>query len=394
MPVRSLRIAIVLGVVLCAAPVGLQAQEIDIPPPPAGVLLAGPYLIGPEPTQVVVQWEVQGPKETAIILMLPDSSERRLIGELMPADVLTQKLTGRVYRATLADLQACTRYRYRLEPYETETVHAFRTPPVPGKYCSAHISIAALGDTRSHPTRHAAVVRKMLPYQPDLVLNTGDVISYARRIDQWHEFFGAAGPMLADTPLALAPGNHEGYEDMAFGAAMMERYFGLPGRAGTGHYSFDYGPVHVVVLDAYWGRSLSDRGKKWLRADLAKVPADRYKVVAIHTPLYSFGRHKVYSTAIGLREVMKEFGVHVVLSGHSHCYEHFLSEGTHFLTLGGGGASFHPPNQQDIPEEKHLLLSVGSFHHFLLMDVHPEGLRMRIFNTDEDVLHEEWKIPK
>jgi acid phosphatase type 7 len=371
------------------------AEEEEIAPPPlAGTLLAGPYLMGPEPGQMVVQWEIQGPKDSAIILLLADGTEGRHAGQLMPADQLTRKLLGRVYRVVLADLEPCTRYRYRLVPFELETTHAFRTPPRPGEYCSAPVSIAVIGDTRSHPTRHAKVVNEMLPHQPDLVINTGDVISYARRIDQWHEFFGVARPLLADAPLALAPGNHEGYEDEPFGAAMMERYFGLPGRSGVGHYSFDYGAVHVVILDPYWGRPLSDKGKRWLRADLAAVPKDRFKLVAIHTPLYSFGRHKVYSTAIGLREVMKEYGVHAVFSGHSHTYEHFLADGTHYLTLGGGGASFHEPNMQVIPEEQHLLLNSGKFHHFLLIDVDSEGLRMRVFNTDEKVIHEEWKIPK
>lgn len=393
--VRFPRTTLLLTFLLLAAPPLVRAEEEEIPPPPPiGTLLAGPYLMGPEPNRMVIQWEVQGPKDAAVIMLLPDGSKQRHAGLLLPAEELTQKLTGRVYRVSLTDLKPCTRYRYRLEPFEAKMAHAFRTPPEVGKYCSAHISIAVVGDTRSHPTRHAKVVREMLPHQPDLVINTGDIVSFARRLDEWQSFFEVARPLLADAPLALAAGNHEGYQDEPFGAAMMERYFGLPGRSGTGHYSFDYGPVHVVILDAYWGRPLSDKGKRWLRKDLAAVPKDRYKFVAIHTPLYSFGRHKVYSTAIALRDDMKEFGVHAVFSGHSHCYEHFLADGTHYLTLGGGGASFHDPNRQSIPEEAHLLLSAGAFHHFLLIDVHPEGLRLRVMNTDEKTVHEEWKIPK
>ncbi len=181
---------------------------------------------------------------------------------------------------------------------------------------------------------------------------------------------------------------------MDFGKAMMERYFGIPGRAGSGHYSFDFGPVHVVVLDPYWGEDLKKEGKAWLDKDLAAVPAGRFKLVLIHTPPYSFGRHTVYPTAKGLREVIRKHRVHAVFAGHAHCYEHFLVDGTHYLTLGGGGASFHKPNMKVIKEEQHLQLSSGAFHHFLLIDVHPEGLRMRVINTDEDKVHEEWKIER
>ena len=166
------RILLVACALLTVSHLAWAEEEEVTPPPPAGTLLAGPYLMGPEPGQMVVQWEIQGPMDSHLRLFLGDGSERRLAGQLMPADELTQKLTGRVYRVVLKDLKPCTRYRYRLEPFESETTHAFRTPPKAGEYCSAGLSIAVIGDTRSHPTRHAKVVREMLPHQPDLVVNT------------------------------------------------------------------------------------------------------------------------------------------------------------------------------------------------------------------------------
>jgi hypothetical protein len=386
----------VYGVVFVCLFGAAMAQEGDVipPPPPAGTLVAGPYLLGVSDTEMVIQWEVQGPRVATVVLQSPDLSTRRVDGLLLPPSERDKHLKGRVYRVTLRGLTPCSLYAYRLEPFEESGLHEFRTPPPLGESCGRPLSIAVYGDSRSHPERHAEVAGKVAEHEPDLVVHTGDIVNFARRVDEWQAFFQSAASLLASAPLALAAGNHEGYKAPSFGAAMMERYLGLPHRNGAGHYSFDIGTVHVVILDAYWGQPLSDKGRKWLERDLASVPPDRYKFVAIHTPLYSFGRHTVYGTARSLREVMKKYRVHAVFSGHSHCYEHFFADGTHYLTLGGGGASFHPPNQKVIPEELPLLVAAGAFHHFLLIDVHDEGLRMRIFNTDDNTVQEEWKVPR
>ncbi len=58
---------------------------------------------------------------------------------------------------------------------------------------------------------------------------------------------------LADsTPMALAPGNHDGIDSAAM-VARWERWAYTPN--GLPYYSFDQGDVHFVVLDNYWASS-------------------------------------------------------------------------------------------------------------------------------------------
>ncbi|MEA1982261.1 MAG: metallophosphoesterase family protein, partial [Campylobacterota bacterium] len=96
-------------------------------------------------------------------------------------------------------------------------------------------------------------------------------------------------------------------------------------------YSIDNGNLHLVMLDSETvSRDSDGEMANWLRKDLAanKKP---WVVVAFHTPPYSDGGHKSDSDwdsrgrLKDMREnfvpIFDEYGVDLVLSGHSHGYE-------------------------------------------------------------------------
>lgn len=93
------------------------------------------------------------------------------------------------------------------------------------------------------------------------------------------------------------------------------------------YYSFDYGNIHFVCLDS----SFSSRGSNapmcmWLREDLAANDKE-WTIAYWHHPPYSKGSHNsdVEHELIAMREnavpILEEYGVDLVLCGHSHCYE-------------------------------------------------------------------------
>jgi 3',5'-cyclic AMP phosphodiesterase CpdA len=105
------------------------------------------------------------------------------------------------------------------------------------------------------------------------------------------------------------------------------------------YYSFNYGKVHVVSLDSQLSaRDTTQRGtmKTWLDRDLAdaSTKAD-WTIVIFHHPPYSKGaNHDSDSTAstlaidrpqIDMRNefvpIFQQYGVDLVLNGHSHSYE-------------------------------------------------------------------------
>src|SRR6185436_9937865 len=97
--------------------------------------------------------------------------------------------------------------------------------------------------------------------------------------------------------------------------------------SGTEHYySFDFGNIHFVCLDSMTAsRATNGAMASWLRSDLASSTRD-WNIAFYHHPSYSKGSHNS-DTEIELMEmrqnfnpIMENYGVDLVLSGHSHCY--------------------------------------------------------------------------
>jgi calcineurin-like phosphoesterase family protein len=113
---------------------------------------------------------------------------------------------------------------------------------------------------------------------------------------------------------------------------------------GPGHYSFDRGEVHYVVLDDvlwhgtdYVGYLDADQ-LAWLAGDLALVEPGRMVVVFLHIPLASTRPTRTgdsdspVSEMVNNREalyrLLEPYRAHV-LSGHTHEHEHIFTGGVH-----------------------------------------------------------------
>ncbi len=365
-----------------------------IPTPPAGTLLVGPYLLEPRPDGIRIRWEVMGEKASYILLQVADGTQKKIAGTLQTAEELTVTLPGRVYEVEISELLPCQKYRYWLLPFEDSgsAGHEFQTPPKMGEVCESAFRIMVYGDSRTNHKIHTGLVPAMVGVAPQMLVNIGDIVHKARRVYEWHKFFQIERLLLATAPIAIVPGNHEGYKDLPYGAELMRRYFRGGESGGTGHYSFNYGPIHFVMLDLYWGLPIAEGGKEWIEEDLAAVPEGYYKMAVMHAPVYSFGHHVPTESLKSLREVFKKGGVDAVFAGHSHIYEHFDVEGIHYLTVGGSGAPFHTPKENVVPEEQEFLLKTDRFHHFVALDVSKEGIEFKVWNSKENKVVEEWRM--
>jgi len=93
------------------------------------------------------------------------------------------------------------------------------------------------------------------------------------------------------------------------------------------YYSFDYGNIHFVCLDSYdTSRSATGAMANWLTSDLQNNTKD-WLVVFFHHPPYSKGSHNsdTESNMVDMRvnfgPILENYGVDLVLAGHSHSYE-------------------------------------------------------------------------
>jgi len=151
-------------------------------------------------------------------------------------------------------------------------------------------------------------------------------------------------------------GNHEyqsGSTDGYFG------YFGgAAGEPGKGWYSFDLGGWHVVMLNTVCYRVSCVPGseqEQWLRADLAKHPAD-CTLAIWHYPRFASIEQKSgddYSRPFW--QALDEYGADVIVESHAHHYERLAPmtadgkldtvRGIRSFVVGTGGAKLYALGQ-------------------------------------------------
>lgn len=248
---------------------------------------------------------------------------------------------GAQVQADLTDLEPSTIYCYEIRAGET-AVHAlsgFRTAPSAG--ADVKVRFVALGDLGTASADQFAVFEQMQNVPHDFVLMTGDIAydtgtlgSFERNVFDVYEGY------LDKVPVFPAVGNHDFTTDKA---GPYRQVFVLPrngARASEYTYSFDWGPVHVAVIDT---EQISDAQAQWLDADLTATKQP-WKIVMGHKPPYSSGDHgnnvPVQQT---FGPVMERHGVQLTLWGHDHNYERTNPiNGVTYIVTGGGGRGTRP----------------------------------------------------
>lgn len=218
----------------------------------------------------------------------------------------------------------------------------------PGAWATTddQVTFAVLGDNGSGGRQAMAVAERMaftyarVPF--GLVTLLGDICYYGNISVRFEEVFKRPmGPLIdAGVRFELAIGNHDAeihHSDL--GIEQIEAELRLLGTPGL-FYATSHGPVDLFYLDSsvpgLLGSSSSDQ-LEWLDDALA-TSSKQWKIVALHHPPYSSGRH---GSTIGAQElltpVLVRHGVDLVLSGHDHHYErtHPL-DGVTYVVSGGG----------------------------------------------------------
>jgi hypothetical protein len=176
----------------------------------------------------------------------------------------------------------------------------------------------------------------------------------------WETWGKAADDFAGDVFVAMAPGNHDNEQLRYFANALMPT---APTKNAERYASFDYGPVHVVMVDDYDGivaASIDSTEYRtevlaWLDADLAAADANRANVPFIFT----FHHHPFFSsttqteraaerTAVrtALQAMYDKHHVDLDVAGHDHFYERSkqivgdaeATGGTRYIICAAGGA--------------------------------------------------------
>jgi hypothetical protein len=317
----------------------------------AATVIRGPYLQMGSHNKIVVRWRTDVATNSSVSYGLCQGKSSCLTWVAVNSTVTTE------HEVTLTGLSANTRYYYAVgtttEILEgNDASHFFLTAPRVGASKSTRIWV--LGDSGTANASARAVRDAYYKFtgsrHTDLWLMLGDN-AYQSGTDAEFQaaVFDMYPDMLRKSVLWPTLGNHDG--GSANSSTQSGPYydiFTLPKKAEAGgvasgteaYYSFDYGNVHFIVLDSFESsRSPTGAMMRWLREDLQATDQD-WIIAYWHHPPYSKGSHDsdgggaLADMRRNALPILEDYGVDLVLSGHSHSYERsFLLDG-HYGTSG------------------------------------------------------------
>jgi acid phosphatase type 7 len=339
-----------------------------------GGLTRLPYVQSVRAHDAYLGWTSIDPGTEAVRLWFPGATSTR---DVAPSVATTHYLTGaRQLEARLDGLEPRAIVCYELRNEAGDRVFGptgFRTAPEVGD-ASERVDIAIFGDSGNGSSDQQAVIDQLGTVPIDFVLHAGDLAYPSGRLTELEAFyFHMYEPLLPSIPFFTAIGDHDEETDHA---GPYREVFRLPDNAGPAAnerwYSFDWGQVHVIVLDALSG----DPGQMtFVEQDLSSS-TQPWRIAVAPVPPYSSGFHGSYGSFRALFEpIFQRHGVQLVVSGDDHHYERSRPiEGVTYIVTGGGGRSVREVGTSWWTE-----LSVTVFH-FLYVSV--EGDTMRVHAID------------
>ncbi|WP_086074512.1 purple acid phosphatase family protein [Paenibacillus camerounensis] len=147
------------------------------------------------------------------------------------------------------------------------------------------------------------------------IVHNGDFTEDAEDSAAWNSFFSNVDSLVSRIPLMPVTGNHDEVDEQA---AEFTSHFNLPDNGAKGSiagtsYSFDYGPVHITVLNTEGNLK---KQAEWLKKDLAGTDK-AWKIVAFHRPAYGGNTYKKLDE---WAQLFDKYEVDLVLQGHNHEY--------------------------------------------------------------------------
>ncbi len=233
------------------------------------------------------------------------------------------------------------------------TNHYFKTAPTIGTEQPIHMWVlgdCGMGNSDARAVRDA-YYNHIGTDHTDMILMLGDN-AYTDGTDAQYQtavFQNMYEDKLRNTTLWSCPGNHEFYNGYTFSSTQTGAYYDIftfptNGEAGglasgtEAYYSFDYGNMHFITMDSHdTDRNPGSPMLTWLENDLAAT-TQKWIIVLFHHPPYTKGSHdsdwyadsqgRMYEMRENVLPILENYGVDLVLSGHSHAYERsYLMEG-------------------------------------------------------------------
>ncbi|HLZ38446.1 MAG TPA: metallophosphoesterase, partial [Mycobacteriales bacterium] len=206
----------------------------------------------------------------------------------------------------------------------TPSAPAARTAPAPGaqpgagqgRVVTGFLAFGDFGNRSGQSSVARAMRRWAATHRIDALVTTGDNVYPNGEPEHYGDALDAPYAVLRRTaPLWVTLGNHD--ERRGHGDTQL-RHLGLPSLP----YTKSLPQVQLLFLD---GNRVTRAQGRWLDRELS-APGPRHRVVVFHQPAYSCSRHGSTDDVVDRWvPILERHRVSLVLSGHDHNYQRFVS---------------------------------------------------------------------
>jgi predicted phosphodiesterase len=332
------------------------ALVITITGQDAGVFKSQPYLQNVSPGAITIAWETDRIVSARVDWGLTSSYGNQASGLCINAGsgvyICKVRITG---------LEAQTPYHFRARNGSTLGGDAvFTTAP----HEQTPFTFAVWGDSQRE-TVNAAVSQAMFTDMAagvDFGVGVGDVVensSYTYFSNPFRKYL--LNIFARQKPVFIAFGNHDEPETSLVHKAIQN--------SGMHTFSFNYGNSHFTCIDYSqlndhtlpYDDSISSLPLGWLEQDLASDEAQNaaWRLMFVHVPPYCerwLDGSSILRTY--LVPLMRQYGVQMCFSGHTHEYERGVLDGTWYVITGCG--SYLDTGEAVVKDWPHM--TVGGAH--------------------------------
>jgi calcineurin-like phosphoesterase family protein len=260
---------------------------------------------------------------------------------------------------------------------ETWTAAPARGDRASGAVLSGFVAFGDFGGGKAQHAVAAAIERWAARHRVDALVTTGDNVyedgdprQFGAQLDEPYR------QLRRTRPLWVTLGNHDveggrGGEQLG--------HLGL----GSLPYAKRLPGVELLFLD---GNRPDESQGSWLDRRLA-APGPAFRVVVFHQPAYSCSTEHGSTRAVLRRwvPILERHRVALVLNGHDHDYQRFVSaSGVTYVVTGGGGRGLYPilRSCSRVPARQAWAVR----HHFVAVEVRRGSLSLTAVADDGTVL--------
>ncbi|MBN2547716.1 MAG: metallophosphoesterase [Anaerolineales bacterium] len=267
------------------------------------------------------------------------------------------------------------------------------------------LRFGVFGDASFGDPATVALVERMLTYDLDFAIHTGDVVAEIQNDPSPAEayatkFYTALSGLLHHMPIYTVIGNHD-YDRPAYWQEQPFYYYAFPpffdpafqstiASGARQYYAFAKQGVQFMLLDSQTFYGVPGRAEQqaWMEERLAD-PRFRYTIPIFHVPPFFSGSvhpqdgipirqtwHPLFSTS----------RVPLAFSGHSHHYERLFADGITYIVSGGGSSIIYAAGEI-LPQSQ----IYARRTHFVLVELYADRIELSAIDKNGELL-DRWTV--